>query len=147
MKRTASQNARLYGLFTSLSITGELKKDLVFQFTGGRTEKSSEMEYRECQSLIESLEHNLKKQKQSQAEIMQKSRRTVFKLMYDIGLIDSKMNTGQKIGIINRWIEVKTAFQGNLNNLSYDELQTVITQLNAVRRRYDEKYTKQARYN
>ncbi len=147
MIRTNAQNKRLYGLFSKLGINSDLKKDLVLQFTNNRTEKSSEMKYGECNNLIASLQAELNKRNRQKADLLQTQRRNVFKLMYDIGLIDGRMTTRKKMAVINAWVENKTAFKTDLNNLSYEQLTKLIKQLQAVRRRYNERTEFQAKYN
>lgn len=150
MIRTKSQNSRLYGLFSQLAVSEDIKKELVFQFTGGRTEKSSEMEHRECNDLINTLQQQLNdqnKQKRQIADMLQKQRRNIFKLMYDVGLINNTMKSYEKVNVINNWISKKTKLNKELNSLNYDELISLKKQLQAVRRNYNEAQVKQAKYN
>jgi hypothetical protein len=53
MTRSATQNKALHGLLMKLNIAAEHKAELVLSFTDGRTERSSEMTYAECQSFIQ----------------------------------------------------------------------------------------------
>ena len=153
MIRTTGQNKRLYQLFNSLGIDEEMKADLVYDFTYGRTDKSSEMEYRECNNLIGKLDEQIQTIKTRKAnkritnDRLQKMRRNIFKLMYDIGQIDASMSTNDKLLVINNWIEKKQKLNKNLNQLSFEELSKFINQLQAVRRNYVEQEEKQAMYN
>ncbi len=147
MTRTKAQNKQLYGLLSKLGINADTKEMLVLEYTEGRTCKSSEMEYRECNNLIASLQAELKKRNRQKADLLQTQRRNVFKLMYDIGFIDGRMTTRKKMAVINAWIENKTAFKTDLNNLSFEQLTKLIKQLQAVRRIYNERTEFQAKYN
>ena len=153
MTRTLSQNKQLHALLAKLQIGKEAKADLVHQFTGGRTDRSSKMHYNECNNLIKTLEQQYKAEKsKSQANrqystIEQNLRRKIFKLMYDIGFIQSSDNNKRKMFVINTWIEKKTSCEKTLNELTEPELNTVIKQLHTVRRIYEEKEKKQANWN
>lgn len=56
MKRTTAQNSKLHFLLCRLKIDAELKASLVKQYTQGRTDHSSQMEFAECQELINHLQ-------------------------------------------------------------------------------------------
>jgi tRNA U34 5-carboxymethylaminomethyl modifying GTPase MnmE/TrmE len=60
--RTASQNKRLYFLLNHLNIGADIKADLALQYSNNRTGKTSELQYIECQSLINNLEKLMQKQ-------------------------------------------------------------------------------------
>lgn len=147
-KRTTTQNNALYKLLGKLGISDDIKKELVFQVTNGRTEKSSEMSYTEASDLIRMLNAQIVSKERGKNELLQNERREVFKLMYDCGLIFSSDTTANKLIVINNWIEKKTAFKNKrLNDLNLDEISTLITQLRAVRRRYYEYQQKNAQLN
>ncbi|MEA2041161.1 MAG: hypothetical protein U9N85_01225 [Bacteroidota bacterium] len=147
MLRTNGQNKRLHQLFSKLGIDAELKSELVHQFTGGRSYKSSEMLYNECTSLIKTLEMRHQKKERKHNDFSQKLRRNVLKLCYDVGFIYPTMNTTEKITIINAFIRQKTKYKKEFNQLSIKELQQLINQLRAVRRNYEDSITRQARLN
>ncbi|MCF6184229.1 MAG: hypothetical protein L3J56_06325 [Bacteroidales bacterium] len=153
MIRTKSQNKRLYALLSQLKISEDNKKELVYRFTNGRTERSSEMEYRECNNLIMTLQEQLKELKNKQSAERQYSgieqglRREIFKLMYDVGFINNRDDNSRKLFVINAWIKKKMKLKKQLNELSVDELNKMIKQLRTVRRIYNEKAQFQAKYN
>lgn len=60
--RTNSQNRRLFGLFSSLGIDDDMRGELVYNYTNGRTTHSSELSYIEAQGLIRNLENQQKEQ-------------------------------------------------------------------------------------
>ncbi|OQY03223.1 MAG: hypothetical protein B6I20_05450 [Bacteroidetes bacterium 4572_117] len=147
MKRTIKQNSRLYQLLTQLGINDDNKEDMVYSFTNERTTKSSEMTYVECTSMIKVLERQLSKQQRREAELRQKLRRNVFKLMFDIGKLNSAMDNPEKIKVINAWIEKMFKFNKHFNYLSTAELGKAIKQLYTIRRNYNEKEDKQVLCN
>ncbi|MCO5229574.1 MAG: hypothetical protein M9958_00320 [Chitinophagales bacterium] len=63
MIRSKSQNARFYSLIQSLNMDADTKNDLVYQYTNGRTTKSSEMTTIEMDYLIGYLNNIIKSQK------------------------------------------------------------------------------------
>ncbi len=142
MKRTDKQNKQLHSLITSKGIDGETKADMVFDFTNGRTEHSSEMTVTECKQMIEALsgKNNRPKPRYQRFnnDLEQQARRTIFRLMYDCGFINNRMSSAEKVSVINAWIKKKTNLTGHLNSLSFLELGSIVNQLQAVRRRYNE---------
>lgn len=143
MKRTQQQNKQLHSLLTSAGIDSDTKAEMVYRFTNGRTEHTSEMSSAECKELIKALLQSQSRSEQRKQrfenDLEQRSRRVIFRLMYDCGFIDNRMNNTEKLSIINDWIKRKTNLSGHLNSLSYSELGSVVNQLQAVRRRYNEK--------
>lgn len=147
MKRTITTNKKLYALFNELGINKENKELLVLSFTNNRTIHSSEMTEVEAQYLIEKLQRDAKTPKMNENQFKQNLRRNVFKLMYDIGLINANMTTAEKTAFINNWIANKLKLNQELNALSTDGLTRLINQLQAVRRNYMSQQQKQAMYN
>lgn len=150
MKRTNSQNKRLHQLISKLGINEEMKTSLVLQFTHGRTGKSSEMEYTECNSLISKLSEQTKQPnsvKNSMNTHEQTQRRKVFSLFYDNGFIEAADSNERKLFVINAWIEKKMNLDKKLNDLSLEELERLIRQLQTVKRIYTEKTKSMTNYN
>lgn len=142
MKRTLTQNRYLHKLIGDLNLSIDVKKELVFQYSGNRTESSSELTYEECNDLIEQLEKQLKTKNRQQRIYMQDQRRNVFKLMYDIALIDGAMTTENKLKVINAWISNKLNINKSLSQLNKNEVDKLVRQLRTVRRIYDERAKK-----
>ena len=137
MKRTTTQNKQLYALIYKLSIDGESKRDMVFAFTNGRTDKSSEMNKEECQQMINVLIKRSAREKLSQNTLTNRLRRKVFTLFYELDWISSDMTSSEKMTIINDWIVTKTATdKDDLNKLTEPELRQLLVQLHAVKRNY-----------
>lgn len=143
MKRTTHQNKQLYSLLNELNITGDIKADMVLTFTNGRTEKSSEMSKDECQRMIDKLSELTSRNAKQKNRETQHLRRNVFSLFYELNWIDSSMTASEKLTIINNWIIQRTKTGKNdINQLSADELKTLITQLQAVKRQTEENQKK-----
>lgn len=146
MKRTVQSNKKLYALFTELGIDEDSKSTLVMSFTNDRTEHSSEMTEIEAKKLIEKLQPLTFRRKRDN-ELMQVLRRNIFKLMYDIGLINSYMTADNKLEYINKWIVGKLKINKELNSLNVNELTSFINQLQAIRRNYVSMTREQAMLN
>lgn len=86
MKRTKEQNKILYTLLAKNKIDLEHKADLVNAFTNGRTDKSSEMTYMECQNMIKYLKSNNNSQpqlpNQTQPQNLDKKRKQVIAAIF-----------------------------------------------------------------
>lgn len=147
MKRTTTQNKRLYQLLNRLGINKDSQEDMVYSFTNGRTTKSSEMTYIECNSMIKELEFQAEGMQKREGKFKQQLRRNIFKLMYDTGLINNSMDSEGKMEMINAWAKNKLHFTKELNYLSIDELNRFVRQLQAVRRNYVEQAEKAAMWN
>lgn len=140
MKRTLQQNKVIYGLFSQLKIADDIKEVLVSSYTNGRTSKTSEMTEKEARQMIADLKVEVRKNKNQVSGTEQKLRREVFKLFYDLQWISGDMATSEKLTVINNWIIQRTKFGKNdLNQLLVSELEVVIKQLRAVRRRTEQK--------
>lgn len=57
--RTKMQNSKMFGLAAKLSLPHEDLRDLAFQFSGERTEHTSELTVKECDELLKWLESKL----------------------------------------------------------------------------------------
>lgn len=154
MYRTLSQNKRLYQLFNQLGISGEIKADMVAEFTSHRTEKSSKMTINECNNLIRTLddERNKNRVQRQQSrtfnDASNRLRRTIFSLMYDIGFIVSEETAKRKKYVIDSYIKKKTKTgKADINELTFEELNKVIRQLQATKRIYKEAEIKQSKLN
>lgn len=140
MKRTLEQNKVIYSLFSQLQISGDIKEVLVSSYTNGRTSKTSEMTEKEAEQMIADLKIEVSKNKKQISGTEQKLRREVFKLFYDLGWISVDMTTPEKLAVINNWIIQRTKFGKNdLNQLLVRELELLIKQIRAVRRRTEQK--------
>lgn len=67
--RTNEQNRKLHWLFGQLGITDpDAKSEIIYNFTGGRTCRSRELEFIECMELIKWLDNTLKSQRLTKSE-------------------------------------------------------------------------------
>lgn len=144
MKRTNGQNKRLYALLSKLCLDAEIKADLAKQVSAGRTEKTSELDYHECNHLITLLNDQILGQNQRPEgrhvnSIENDMRRTIYKLMYECGFMFNTDHKERKAAIIDGWIRKKMNLTISLNELNIDQLQKMITQLQAVKRIYNSK--------
>ncbi len=164
MKRSLTQNRRLYQLFGNLNIKKDMKDSLVSQFTNGRTSASSEMEVEECQKLINTLSAIERNQRISRPTVptnkgvcplartdneqRQQMRTQVIKLMRSIGVIEGKWNSSIHLKTIQTWIKKRMGgLDKNFNNLDIPELTKFITILQTINRRYKEQTEQQAKLN
>jgi hypothetical protein len=151
MIRTNWQNKRLHELLSKLAINPENKADLVNSYTCGRTTSSKDMTFEECEALIcklvEMAETITERENREKNELMQKTRRDIFKLMYDCGFISNDDSKERKNYVIKGWISKKMNLEKELNDLTYEELIRMTNQLQAVRRRYQVKSEKKYIYN
>lgn len=147
MKRTIAQNKILHQLLGDLKISQENKGNMVYAFTGNRTTSSSEMSDEECQAMIDALSRTKNELTKLNGLEMQKKRRDVFKLMYDINLIDARMQSLDKLKVINAWINHKLNLEKKFNDLDINELDKLIRQLQTVRRVYAERAKKTINLN
>ena len=147
MKRTQSQNKRLYGLFGRLGIDEDTRKMMVANFTNGRTEHTSDMSVDEANALISALNDELRNQKKQQYEESNRLRRKIFKLFYELGWIAAEMKNKEKRLVIANWIIQRTKTGKNdINQLTVDELNSVIRQLKAIKRNYEEHNYEERKY-
>lgn len=132
MKRTATQNAQLHVLITQLGIDKEIKAELVDQFTTGRTQSSSEMEYRECESLIgylKSLQSDKKIDRMvyAHSERADRMRKKILSMCHELGW---EITPGGKIDWyrLNGWLLKYGYLKKELNSYTYEELPALVTQ-------------------
>jgi hypothetical protein len=91
MTRSATQNKALHGLLMKLNIAAEHKAELVLSFTDGRTERSSEMTYAECQSFIQWCQSQLREEEDK----CQRMRRKILAICHELGWY--KRDTGGQL--------------------------------------------------
>lgn len=121
MKRTAKQNRLLHKLLTD-TVAIAYKDNLVLQFTGGRTSKSSEMSVDECTALIKKLQE-LSNQQRNEIKL-DKLRKTVISLYRTIGY-----NKDGKADMKRIYTDVKNYWGKDLNEYTEQELIKIISVL------------------
>lgn len=139
-KRTTQQNRILYNLLSSLRISNDNKAVLVAGYSNGRTEKSSEMSYTECQNLIDDLQKEERKNRNQEYKQLNGLRRKVFIEFYELGWLTPETTNSEKTAKINSFLTNRTKFgKSDLNKLTEGELSKLITQLRTIKRLIDEK--------
>jgi len=124
IQRTAKQNAQLYSLMNKLSITEEIKNDMVWNATGGRTTHTSELTREECQNLIESLKKEVVKNiKEHQCDIMRKK---IIGKLADMGYVTREGKADMPR--IYAWVEKYGYLHKHLNKYTYAELPLLVSQ-------------------
>jgi hypothetical protein len=91
MKRTVVQNRAIHALCGKLHIDPEVKADLAFQFSGGRTEHTSELTYSECVNLITELQ-KIGKDRANRKKVLDRMR---WKLRYCFADYGMKTDKGK----------------------------------------------------
>ena len=135
MKRTEQQNKKFWKLINLLGINEDIKEELVYQFTGGRTIHSSEMTKEEMAELLKYLESILESWKNENKQ-KQKKRRQIFRLFYELGWIDNNMSSADKMEKIQGFLRQRSGIDKDLNSLSLKELNKVIKQLHIIKNNY-----------
>lgn len=133
MLRTINQNKRLHALLGQLGIDQEGKEDLVFNATGERTFRSSELLVHECNHLIRSLELRLKGHKfpvWGPDDSAQKQRRKLFSLAHEIRWIDNKGKVDRDR--LYSWVEKYGYLHKPLMKYTDTELPLLVTQFEQV---------------
>jgi hypothetical protein len=99
--RSAAQNKRLHVLLGQLKFDDEAKADAVFEYTGGRTQHSSEMSRHECQALIDWLDSKLPASLQTRKRPRGKSLRNQQYKRQQTGV--KKLVTGEHLAELRQW--------------------------------------------
>lgn len=113
----------------------ELKDEMVYEFSNGRTTSTKELHMHEAITLIQHLNGQ---------NPLEKMRKKVFKLAYIAGIIygetdeDKKMNSAK----LDMFLRERGAVKKNLNQLKYFELQKVVNQFEQI-----VKHTEQSKFN
>jgi len=121
MKRTLGQNRELHVLLAKNGIDADTKKEMVHNHTDGRTIKSSEMMYNECQNLIHHLKHNSPEETRSD-----KMRKKIISLFRKQGY--TLHNGKADMLAIESWTEKYGYLKKPLNSYKYNELPKLVTQ-------------------
>lgn len=124
MLRTVQQNNKLYFLLQKLGIDSELKQEMVYRFTNGRTSKSSEMNRNECQAMINELSNSPTIGKED------KMRKKIISLFRKMGYTtnDNKIN----MSAVESWVLKYGYLKKPLNKYRYNELPKLVSQAETV---------------
>lgn len=120
--RTVEQNKQLYSLLNEKRLL-QVKGELVESFSDGRTSKSSELSYDECDRLIRHLRYGM--------DPLQNARRKVLSLAHDLGWETPDGKIDWKV--LNAWLESPKCKAGKLlNDQDAKELVTTAQQLRYI---------------
>src|SRR5690606_6366891 len=124
MLRTVQQNNKLYFLLQKLGIDAELKQEMVYRFTNGRTSKSSEMNRNECQAMLNELSNSPTIGKED------KMRKKIISLFRKMGYTtnDNKVN----MSAVESWVLKYGYLKKPLNTYRYNELPKLVSQAETV---------------
>lgn len=121
-------------MFGRLAICNDdLKEELVMRFTNGRTPRSSEMDVRECQALINYLQALVNKTFNDPADRMRKK---ILSICHEMGweLPNGKIDWDRLNGYLTKY----GYLHKELNDYTNDELPTLVTQFeNLLKSYYD----------
>lgn len=134
MLRTAIQNKQLHAILGKLNLEQEVKQQLVFNHTQGRTTSTKEMQINECQALINYLNHlqkNIVEVKEVPAPVKlitpeQKMRRKVLSICHEMGW---RLPSGKiDINRVNAFCLNHSTLKKELNAHTAKELPKLISQ-------------------
>ena len=113
--------------------TQDLKENLVFEVTNGRTEHLSDLTNSEADELIKHLNDRMKPAApvaKPQAKQGDKIRKTIFHCAYEMRLINNRMTNEEKVATINGYIagHEKIGLKKKLNEYTIPELQALCFQ-------------------
>lgn len=135
MLRTAQQNTQLHALIGKLGIDKDLKEELVAKFTSNRETSSAQMQYGECQDLINHLLQIAGGSHSQEWKASNKMRRKILMICHEIGweTPSGKVDFSR----LNAWL-LKFGYlhKANLNEYKYNELPTVVSQFEQLQRHY-----------
>lgn len=121
---TSPQLKKLHWLLRQLGLTDE-KKDLLLQFTNGRTDSASNLSKSEAKNLIEQL---------SKHDPCEKHRKAIWYLAFSAGIVygDASDDKMMNIAKLNKFLREKSVAKKELNRMSLEELKQVHRQFEAI---------------
>lgn len=125
MIRNLSQNKRLHGLLGKLSISKEVKEELVFQFTSERTTHTKDMNIPECQALINFLSVQVGEANKKIQTPDDKMRKKILSLCYEMHwTVKGKLDWER----INNWMLKYGYLHKPINEYKVNELPKLVSQ-------------------
>lgn len=108
----------------------EDKKELIRQFTLGRTDRSSELTMEEANELLAMMNKNiLPSPEQLRAD---KMARNIIAMARELGWVKRKSDGTSDYAVLDNWMLNKSYLQKKLNRYSYEELPKLVSQFKAV---------------
>ncbi len=122
-KRTKKQNTILHALMGKLRINEDLKKDMVYDFTNGRTIHTSEMSIKEADEMIRFLRSEINKNdREFQSDRMRKK---IIAKFVDMGYVTKEGKADMPR--IYAWVEKYGYLHKHLNKYTYEELPKLVS--------------------
>jgi hypothetical protein len=138
MKRTSAQNARLYGLLQQLGLlSDEDRMNLASQYSGGRTQQTSELSAQECAALIAALEKHAQAVQHQRPAVLSR-RRMISKCLHHAtkaGLLPAapgRRLEKQEYAQFNAWMIKYSCHHKPLWAYTQAELPGLVSQLEQV---------------
>lgn len=129
--RTLEQHKVLFALLDKLNIM-DSRGDLAFDYSQGRTERTSRLTIQECQTLIDDLNHQLggQKVKQFDRPNLMRKRKAFFAICYKLGWTndDGKLDYPR----INNWLLKYGYLRKPINDYKDNELVKLIAQMDRM---------------
>lgn len=130
-KRNNAQNSRLHKLIGMLRISKEQKEELVYTYTDGRSGSSADLTEGECNLLLMFLQDMYNKKQNHFDERAVAMRRKFFATARDHGWV---VNDKPDYKRINGWLLKFGYLHKGINEYTYQELPTLLTQFEKVGR-------------
>lgn len=115
MTRTNEQNRALHSLITKAGFDADMKADIVFNYTDGRTRSSADLTYSECNELIKFLGRII-------PDVLDKKRKRVIACLAEAGFV---IKGKPDMMAINKWV-IQQKFKKPLNDHNSNELSALI---------------------
>lgn len=122
MIRTAAQNNRIWALVAQAGLSKDDVAALVYQVTNGRTSRSSEMEVREADMLIDNLQQKVGSKAKDTLDTMRK------KIISMAREMNWEKNGRADMQRIYAWVLKYSPFHKPLNDHNQAELAALVTQ-------------------
>lgn len=128
MLRNNQQNKTLHALLSKLNINLENKEQLAYNFSNGRTCKTSLLTIPECQALINHLQHL----QNMQPKVIpgDKMRKKIISICHELGwqLKNGKVD----INKVNHFCEQRSYLKKQLNSYTLNELPALVSQFEKI---------------
>ncbi|MCS6821703.1 MAG: hypothetical protein NZ551_07525 [Microscillaceae bacterium] len=132
MNRTLVQNKRFYWLLAHTNLNEIEKAAWVYEHTGNRTAKSSEMTFEEMDALLDDL--------QAWYNSMNRMRRKIFFRVSQILLADACVSEQVCLAYIHAIVGLNLPKRERLNDYRKEELYRILQKLDAIAPKQQSKY-------
>lgn len=133
MERNADQNRQLHAIIGKLGLSKEVKEDLVYEYTGGRSSSSKDMDMQECQALINYL-NVLARGADQHTDRANRMRRKIIAICHEMGW---KLETGAiNMKKVNDFCIQHSTLKKDLNSHTVQELPKLVTQFEQLLKKF-----------